>query len=114
MAALGECDHEAPTVLRVRGAIEIAAGDQGVDEVPDCLLGDPETVDDLAERNATSGDGTDDVGAVGRQILATRPEKRPADRDPVAAPGGSQECGKRRLLESRLSHHPHRIRRPLR
>lgn len=109
VAALGKCDHEAPTVLRVRCAIEIAAGDQGVYEVPDCLLRDPEIVDDIAERCATAGDGDDDVGAVGRQILATCLKKRPADRSPVGSPGGSQESGKRRVLESRRSSHSYRI-----
>ena len=59
-------------IPRIDRAVQVAAADQGVDQLAGGLLGDAELPDDLAELSAVAGAGREHVAAVARHVIAAR------------------------------------------
>jgi hypothetical protein len=77
-SSLGREHDEAPAILRVDLAIEVAPQDQKINEVTGGLLGQSEVFNDRGKGHARCHGGAYHVGAVSREVVvASFVERRP-------------------------------------
>ena len=90
-ASLGERQKDAPPVLRVHRTVDVAAYDEGVDQLADGLLGHTEIGDDVTERRAFRFEESKYVTAVGWHVAAPRLGECVADEQAIDAAAWSQQ-----------------------